>query len=128
MKRTGFLGKLAILPAMLMGSSMLATLAPTATTAVYEGEASVGSFEGETGAMQVGTEGTRHLFAGVFDGRYMTSMFRSGFPTQAIVQWARENGFDRFEVWNKGKVIFQDTLVAGKVPQGWQSLEHAGHL
>jgi hypothetical protein len=94
------------------------------------GEAAFGSLAADVEVVPLKQSGTMHLFGGWFENgsRYMTSTFRSGIPDNAVKQWAADNGFDRFEIWQNGKAVFQDTLIPGKIPAGWDSLAHAGWI
>jgi|HubBroStandDraft_4_1064222.scaffolds.fasta_scaffold00042_32 hypothetical protein len=110
MKRTDLLKSLAKLP--LLGVLLTST--------------HVGQWE--PGESEAAADGVEHVFAGLTPfGRYFT-VRGYGWPTLQEIKDFALTGFDRLEIWEKGRVIYQDTTWPGRIPAGWQSLEHAGFL
>jgi hypothetical protein len=71
-----------------------------------------------------------HVFAGVAQGsgRYFQSAPWRGWPTMGQLATAARDGFDRYEVWTGGRVLWQAPTIAGRVPVGWPSLQSAGYV
>jgi len=115
MHRTGFIARVA-------GALALGTLLRTPLGTEVSEVAETPGAAAESGEAM-------HMFAGVTeDGQYFSTQLRMGWPNaQTLAQFAK-TGFDRFEVVVGNKAIYQAPTIAGKIPVGWDSLEHAGWI
>jgi hypothetical protein len=115
MKRLDVLKAVAALP--LLGGLLASPLAQE-SEAIAQSELFEGYGEGEL-----------HMFAGVTDnGQYYSTQLRLGWPDAQTIESFAQRGFDRFEILNGSRVIYQAPTTAGRVPIGWDSLEHTGYI
>lgn len=62
------------------------------------------------------------------NGKFISTVWERGWPTARELADVAKNGLDRFEVFRLDKIIYQAPTVAGKIPVGWDSLQHAGFI
>lgn len=110
MNRNDLLKKMAMLPVV----GLMLSNGPTVET--------------EESAVADGEE-MEHVFAGVTSGgRYFRTTRFFGWPTLEEIKDFAQQGFDRLEVFKGGVIHYQDTTWPGRVPVGWDTLEHAGFI